>query len=218
MRNLSTLSCLLAGLAFLSGCVTAPEQKDYTSFRQFQPKSVLVLPPLNNSIDEKATYSYLSTVSQPLGEMGYYVYPVAVVDHFLKENGLPTPGEMHQIPLNKVDQIIGADAVLYLEINEYGTKYMILDSSTTVSAVARLVDVKTGQEIWMNEARLVVSSNDGGGGIAAMLINAAISQVLNSATDAAHGVSRTTNARLMSTKGQGLLYGPRHTLHGTEEL
>jgi hypothetical protein len=215
MRKLSILLCLLVGLSFFSGCVTL-EQKDYASFRKFQPKSVLVLPPLNNSIDERASYSYLSTVSQPLAEMGYYVYPVAVVDHFLKENGLPTPGEMHQIPLYKVDQIIGADAVLYIEINEYGTEYMVLQSFTTVSAAARLVDVKTGEEIWRNEATMVL--NSGGNSIAEMLISAVAAQIINSSTDAAHGVSKTTNFRLMSTPGQGLILGHRHPKFGLEQL
>lgn len=216
MCKLLTFVCLAGGLYFSSGCVTKPEPKDYTSFRQLQPKSVLVLPPLNNDVDERASYGYLSTVSEPLAERGYYVYPVAVVDHFLKENGMPTPGEMHQIPLHKVDQIIGADSVLYIEIQEYGTDYMLLDSRTTVAVVARLVDVKTSNEIWNGEARFQASS--GGGGIAEMLIAAAVTQILNSSTDAAHGVSRTTNVQLFTEPGQGLLYGVGHPLHGTEKL
>ena len=44
--------------------------------------------PLNASPDVKATYSYLSTVTRPLAERGYYVFPVAVVDQVLKDNGL----------------------------------------------------------------------------------------------------------------------------------
>lgn len=71
-----------------------------------------VLPPLNQDTDIKDTYDCLSTVTRPLAEMGYYVHPVAVVDQFMKENGLPTAGEMHQVPLDKIRDIIGADAVL----------------------------------------------------------------------------------------------------------
>jgi hypothetical protein len=206
---------LLSGALFgMSGCVTPPEAKDYTVFRQYQPKSILVLPPLNNSIEENASYSYLSTVTQPLAEQGYYVYPVALVDYFLKENGLPTPGEMHQIPLNKIRQIIGADAVLYLVVEDYGSKYQILDSSSTVSATARLVDVATGTELWSRQVTTVQSSNSGGGGIAEMLVAAAISQVINSSMDAAHGVSRINNQRMFNETGQGLLKGHRHAESG----
>ncbi|MEM1223407.1 MAG: GNA1162 family protein [Verrucomicrobiota bacterium] len=200
----------------LAGCVTPPPKKDYTALRSMQPKSILVLPPLNQSIEENASYSYLSTVTKPLAEMGYYVYPVAVVDAFLKENGLPTPGEMHQISLDKIDQIIGPDAVLYLTVLNYGSKYQVLDSSTNVSARARLVDVKTGNELWSRTVTTVQSSSSGGGGIAEMLVAAAISQVINSSMDAGHGVSRTNNFRLFTESGQGLIYGHRNEKFGTD--
>lgn len=209
---------VVISLCFFVGCVTTPD-KDYTTFRKLQPRSILVLPPLNNDFDERATYSYLSTVSSPLAEHGYYVFPVAVIDHLMKENGLPTPGEMHQVPLEKVDEIIGADAVLYVEIEKYGTDYVILSSNTTVAVNARLVDVKTGQEIWEGEKEVVVSSSDqANGDIFAMLIIAIFSQVLNNSTDDAHRVSAMVNTQLIMESGQGLLYGPRHESFGTDGL
>jgi len=72
------------------------------TFRAHPPRSILILPPLNESTALEGTYGYLSTVTQPVAEHGYYVFPVEVVDRFLKENGMPTAGEMHQVPLNRV--------------------------------------------------------------------------------------------------------------------
>ncbi|MFT4902200.1 MAG: hypothetical protein ACI81V_001485 [Lentimonas sp.] len=216
MNRMIRFILLSALLGVMTGCVTPPVPKDYSALRQHQPKSILVLPPLNNSIEGNASYSYLSTVTQPLCERGYYVYPVAVVDFFLKENGLPTPGEMHQVALQKIDEIIGADAVLYLVVEDYGSKYKILDSSTTVSATARLVDVDTGVELWTHRVTTVQSSSSGGGGIVEMLVSAAISQVINSSVDAAHGVSRINNQRMFNEVGQGLLPGHRHAEYGVE--
>ncbi|MFO1409523.1 MAG: DUF799 family lipoprotein [Steroidobacteraceae bacterium] len=69
-----------------------------------------MLPPLNQSTDILGPYSYLSTVSRPIAEHGFCVYPVAMIDEYLKQNGMPTAGEMHQIPLDKVAEVIGADA------------------------------------------------------------------------------------------------------------
>jgi hypothetical protein len=34
--------------------------------------------------------------------MGYYVFPVVLVDRFLEDNGSSTPGEMVQAPLTKI--------------------------------------------------------------------------------------------------------------------
>src|SRR5277367_2093834 len=114
-RNLLPMIGLAMAGSFFAGCATTPPF-DYTNFRAHRPRSILVLPPLNNSTDVRGTYGYLSTVTRPLAELGYYVFPVAIVDQFLKENGLPSPGEMHQAPLDKLGKIFGADAVLYITL------------------------------------------------------------------------------------------------------
>ncbi|HKW30066.1 MAG TPA: GNA1162 family protein [Verrucomicrobiae bacterium] len=200
------LGILIVSLA-LAGCVTR-KPYDYTAFRAHPPRSIVVLPPLNQSTDIKGTYSYLSTVTRPLAEMGYYVFPVAEVDQLMKENGLPTAGEMHQVPLNKIGEIIGADSVLYVTLTKYGSKYEVLSSVTTVAVDATLVDVRTGVTIWGGTATVQQSSGDSGGGIIGALVTAAATQIVNSATDPAHDVSSLANYQLFTPKNYGLLYGP----------
>ncbi len=202
---LQATACAVPALIF-TGCATPPY--DYTNFRQHPPRSILVLPPLNESTAVEGTYGYLSTVTWPVAEMGYYIYPVAVIDQFLKENGMPTAGEMHQVPLNKVAEIVGADAVLYATLKQYGTKYQVINSATTVRVKARLVDTRTGLLLWEGEG--MAQQNSASGNILADLISAAITQAVNASTDAAHPVCRIANAKLFSPKGQGLLYGPYH--------
>src|ERR1035437_652076 len=131
----------LVGLLALTGCVTS-KHYDHTNSGAPPPRSIVVLPPLNQSTDIKGTYSYLSTVTRPLAEMGYYVFPVAEVDQLMKENGMPTAGEMHQVPPSKIGEIIGADSVLYVTLRKYGSKYQVISSVTTVTADAKLVDAK----------------------------------------------------------------------------
>lgn len=152
-----------------------------------------------------------------LAERGYYVFPVAVVDQFLKENGLPGADEMHQVPLDKVTEILGADAVLYITVEEYGTKYQVINAATLVRARAKLVDAKTGLLLWEGRVALQQNSNAGSGGLLAALLAAALTQILSSSTDAAHGISGQANAMLFNTKDQGLLYGPYHPQYGKGE-
>jgi hypothetical protein len=212
--NTRTLIQIPAGVMVslvLAGCATKPY--DYTNYRQYPPRSILVLPPLNESTDVKATYSYLSTVTQPVAEMGYYVFPVAIVDQLLKENGMPTAGEMHQVPLTKVAEITGADAVLFVTVKKYGSKYQVINSSTIVQAYAKLVDTKTGILLW--EGTATAQQNSGGSGnIFADLISAALTQAINSGTDAAHGVCRRANVALFCTKDHGILHGPYSPEYG----
>ena len=152
--------------------------------------------------------------NRTIAEKGYYVFPVALVDQFMKENGLPSANEMQNIPLSKIQEIIGADAVLYVKITEYGTTYQIINSSTQVSATGRLVDVKTGLLLWDGSVTLAQNSNSGansGNPLAAPVaaaVGALVDQIINTSTDHAHEVSKLANVQLFMNKERGLLDGP----------
>ncbi|MBI3867570.1 MAG: DUF799 family lipoprotein [Verrucomicrobia bacterium] len=203
---------IAAAFVLGTGCKSIPP-KDYTLFRQHIPKSILVLPPLNETTEVEAPYGYLAAVTRPLSEWGYYVFPVAVIDHFLKENGMPTPGEMHQIPLPKVREILGADAVLYITITKYGSKYQVINSKTIVWAKARLVDTQSGLVLWEGAGGAEMNSG-GSGNIFGDLIAAVITQAVNSSTDQAHNLAHPAASVLIMAKDQGLLLGPRHPEFG----
>jgi hypothetical protein len=191
---------------------------DYSLYRSRLPRSILVLPPLNSSTAVEATYIYLSTASRPLAEAGYYIFPVAVIDAFMKENGLPTPDEMHGVLLDKIKEIIGADAVLYITIEEWGQKYHVISSSTVVRASGRLVDVETGATLWTGKAQAVRNSGGGGqGGIIGTLIAAAVHQIVYSMIDQTHELSRFATTAMVVNKDNGLLFGPRHPEYNSDQ-
>jgi hypothetical protein len=201
---------IVAALALLvAGCPeVAPP--DYGPYRAHMPRSLVVLPPLNETTSVDAPYAYLSTVSRPLAECGYYVLPVAVVDAFMKENGLPTPGEMQAVSLEKLHEVLGADAVLYVTITEWGQKYRVISSDTVVKAEVKLVDVGTGTTLWTGTAFGQQSSSAGQTDPIAILISAVITQVLASFTDPAHDLARRANGAMVFNPRQGLLLGPFH--------
>lgn len=204
---------LLAFFLLLAGCV--PQNNiDYTAFRQSKPRSILVLPPLNNSPDMRATYSFLSTVTKPLAESGYYVFPVALVDQTFRENGMLNPGEMHQAPLDKLREIFGADATLYITVIQYGSSYQILSSDVRVTAKAKLIDNRDGQLLWEGAATATdEGGNNNSGGLAGALITALIKQIVNNIGDPGHAVARKTSDMLLKARPNGLLYGPRSPLY-----
>lgn len=200
----------------LGGCATTAPN-DYTNYLARFPRSILVLPPLNETSDIKGTYSYLSTVTYPVAEMGYYVYPVVLADQFLKENGLHTPGEMHQTPPGKFKEVFGADAVLYITLKQYGAQYQLLSSVTRVTADVKLVDTTTASLLWQGtlSAHDDGGNNNSGGGLLGALINAAVKQIINDTQDHGRNVSRIANRQLMYAN-RGLLYGPYHPKYGTK--
>jgi hypothetical protein len=197
---------ILAAVLLLSGCQTV-KPYDYTNFRAHPPRSILVLPPLNESTAVEGTYGYLTTVTRPVAERGYYVFPVAVVDQFMKENGLPSAAEMQQAPLAKVAEITGADAVLFLDLKQYGAHYELLSSVVTVEVHAKLVDARSGILLWEGNG-IARQGSGGSGNLLGDLIAAAITQAINKHGDKAHQVSRIANANLFFPEQTGLPYGP----------
>lgn len=197
----------------LAACATT-EPYDYAAFHDHAPRSLLVLPPLDSSMEVDASYAYLSTVTEPLAERGYYVFPVAVVDRMLRDNGLAGPGEMHQAPLDRIREVFGADAVLYITLKDWGTAYRVIDSSTEVTVEAHLVDVASGTEIWAGEESAVMSSSSGQGSLVGMLVGAVVNQIATSVADPSLDVARDCNRQLFWNDHRGLLLGPYNPDYG----
>jgi hypothetical protein len=216
-RSLKVTVSLLAA-ALLSGCVQ-PRTIDYSAFKESKPRSILVLAPVNESPDVKATYSLLSQVTYPLAEAGYYVLPVALVDETFRNNGLTNANDIQATSPAKLREIFGADAAMYITVKQYGTSYIVISSQTIVAVTAKLVDLRTGAALWTGTASASSDegNNNSGGGLIGMLITAAVKQIINSATDAGHPIAGIASARLLSA-GQpaGMLYGPRSPKYGTD--
>lgn len=199
----------------LAGCATT-KPYDYSAYAAHPPRSILVLPPINNSVDVNAPYIYLSTISRPLAEHGYYVFPVAVVDAFMKHNGVTQPAEMQNIPLAKLNEVFAPDAVLYTTIDDWGQKYHLVSSDTTVELTSRLVDADSGTTLWQGHERVVKGSGNDSNGLLAQAITALVQQVAGSIQDYTHQTAIIANRRMIDDPYQGLPYGPYNPKAATD--
>lgn len=210
---------LLLSAFLLGGCATQAKY-DYSSFRESRPASILVLPPLNSSPDVNATYSMLSQVTVPLAESGYYVFPVSLADETFRQNGMTSPADIHQLPINKLREIFGADTALYINVRQYGTSYAVIMSETRVTAEGKLVDLRSGKTLWAGSATASSSEgNNSGGGLIGMLITAAVTQIVETLSSRGHDIAGITSSRLLAAgRPNGLLYGPRSPLYLKEGI
>ena len=210
---LRLLLTVVAAVTLLSGCQTTPKASyDYTAFRAAEPASILVMPPINHTPEVMAPYGMMAQIVRPIAEAGYYVFPVAVVNQTFIANGMTVAEDAQAISYQKLHEIFGADAALYITVRDYGTSYAVLASDTTVSAEARLVDLQTGQLLWQGAASASSGESRGANsnGLLGMLVEAALTQIIETVTDRGFDVAGITAARLLSTKARnGLLPGPR---------
>src|ERR1700739_1894716 len=126
--SLKLLSAV-ATLALFAACVGPVQRPDYTAFKKSQPRSILALPPVNETSDVKATYGVLSQVTLPLAESGYYVIPGGPMEETFKNSALPPPPDIQEAAPAKLHDIFGADAALYMTVTQYGSVYQVLDST-----------------------------------------------------------------------------------------
>ena len=202
-------------VVLVSACATTTIPYDYSAFKESRPKSILVLPPTNESPEVDATYGMLSQTTLPLAESGYYVFPVAVVDETFKQNGMTSPAQIQEVPFSKLYEIFGADAALYINVKEYGTSYKVVSSETRVTAEGKLVDLKTGTTLWTGTATAASGTgNNSNNGLLGMLVEALVTQIVDTVSDRSFTVAGRTSQFLLSAgRPNGILYGPRSPLY-----
>lgn len=105
---------------------------------------------------------------------------------------------MAQVPLDKLKQYFGADSVLYLSVPSYGTSYQVINSTTRVEIEAKLVDINTGALLWAGSGAFAEGSSSGNNSLLGTLVSAAVSQVMNSATDRSYDVAKVAGAGLLA--------------------
>lgn len=216
MLKIKSITCA-ALISILAGCVSPPPAHDYTAFKEADPHSIIILPPINNTAEVIAPQSVMTQMVAPIAESGFYVFPVAVVQQTFDNNGLSVASDVHQVPTQKLHEIFGADSALYVTIEEYGTSYVLISSETAVTVSASLIDLRTGAQLWQGAARAssAEQQNNSGGGLVGMLVIAAINQIAETISDKGFEIAAITSNRLLSSDVyNGLLYGPRSPSYG----
>lgn len=211
LARIAQASMLGGGLLLLTAC-ESPKPYDYSAFIAAKPKTIVVLPPTNESPEVTATPGVWARSTKPLAEAGYYVLPVTLVNQTFSQNGVRQPADAHQIPYTKLREVFGADAALYLQIKRYGTRYAIISSATEVEVQGRLIDLRSGKQLWDGKAAASSAEGQSGQqqGLAGLLVKALIGQIVETATDASFVQAERANDRLLtSRRNGGILPGPR---------
>lgn len=170
-----------AALAALVGCAAPPTQKkDLSAFQAAAPRSILVVPAVNKSLDVDAANYLLSTLTVPLAEKGFYVFPVNTAKFVLEQEGFYEGEQIHNQTPQSLASLFGADSVLYVTIKRWDAQYAVLAATVTVEFEYRIVG-KDGAEIWQAVQKMQYSpqaTNTGHplGNLIAAAINAAVTR------------------------------------------
>ena len=207
LKRIGLSAVMVLGLA---ACATPPTPRDYSALRAENPRSILVVPALNNTVSVDAADIFLSTVSRPFAERGYYVYPANMVRSLLNEDGLSDAGLIHSTDARRLERLFGCDSVLYISIDKWESQYAIIATSTNVEFQYSLKSCKTGQELWASHQALSYSpqQNNNSGNPLANLIAQAIIAAMEKAAPNYIPLAQQSNLLAAARVGFGLPAGP----------
>jgi hypothetical protein len=209
MKRVFSLCLLMSWL--LAACVHAPP-KDLSRFNEAKPSSILVVPVVNESAEVTAPDFFLSTVSMPLAERGYYVFPVNLVKRVLEDEGLSDATLVSSAPAGKICKLFGADSVLYVKIKEWNAQYKVLSTSVNVRLNYVIKDCKSGDTLWRHEqAMLYTPQNINTGNLIGDLVVMAVSAAMTKASPNYVPLARQANALAFYHVGAGIPLGPYAT-------
>ncbi len=207
------LHSIVAGILLLSltGCVLPPTESDYdyTAFRAADPRSILIVPVVNNSVDVDASDYFLSAISQPVAERGYYVFPVNMVKRVMEEDGLSDANMVHSADPTRLAALFGADSVLYISIERWDAQYAVVSTSVTVEFNYILRDGHTGLELWSSDQKIVYTpESTSSGNLIADLVIAAVQAAATKAKPNYMPLARQANGAAVVETHHGLPAGP----------
>jgi hypothetical protein len=208
MKWLARMACVALPV-LLAGCVATAPKKDLSAFQSAAPRSILVVPSVNRSLDVDAPNYLLSTLPVPLAEKGYYVFPVHTTKTILEQEGLYEGDQVHAQPPEALAKMFGADAVLYVTINRWDAQYLLISTTVTVEFDYRIVG-KDGAELWKATQRMQYQpqNNNNSGHPLAVLLSAAINAAMTRAAPNYMPLTRQANAQVFLIGPDAIPDGP----------
>lgn len=150
--------------AGMAGC--GPKAK-YLAPQYRAPETIAVLPFDNHSVDFDAPDIIRQLLQQGLSRRSYKVLPEAQVDGVLKELGISEGGQLKSVAPKKLGEKLGAQALLYGEIEEFKFVNVGFYQNRNVQVRAKLVEASTEQPLWegdktVSNKKLALDKNNAG--------------------------------------------------------
>ncbi|RUO38001.1 hypothetical protein CWE15_10815 [Aliidiomarina taiwanensis] len=205
---------LIFGLSACQVAPTGPDREFLANIHEEKPRSILVVPVNNETIDVMAPTSVLATLPIVLGEKGYYVYPVNTVKTLLENEGYYEPAEIHNAPTHSLASLFGADTVLYVTIHEWDAQYILLSTTTVVDFEYTLKN-SNGDTLWAARKKLSYTPEATNSGNPFVdLVASAISAAIERASPNYLPLTRTANGQVFYNARRGLPPGPHNPTYG----
>ena len=154
----------IALLCFLAGCVSPVKKSQrYAQLYAEKPNSIMILPPINKSVNVQAKEQFYSSLTVPLTLYGYYVLPPLLTLEVLKEESAYDTENFLNNSMKPVGALFGVDAVLFTTIHNWEKSSLL--NNITVKVEYMLKSTKTDSTLFHRIGTITYSSQMNSGNI-----------------------------------------------------
>jgi hypothetical protein len=225
-RYFRTAAVILAAscIAFMTSCTSTsvPKSEAYSGFYGEKPVSVLIMPPINNSTNVDAKDYFYSTLTVPVCNSGYYVFPAFLTMETLQRESAYNSEQFLNGDVTKFGKLFGADLLMFTVIKKW-EKDAVISSKITITVQYIFKSAKTNEVIYNREGRIIcdtsvqtgLASSGGALGLIGLLVDKTLS-VINTAVTDYVAVARDCNNYTLSTDLPKGKYNPAYGQDGEE--
>lgn len=174
-------------------------------YGDMRPKALVVVPAINNTTAADAPNYLNVTITQPLADAGYYVLPMQIVSGIFQSEGVVDGAQLAAIPPQMFKNNFGADAVLFVTINEWDKNYYVIGGNVTVGLDYLLLSTESGETLWSYSGQVVMdtSGSSNSGNPLADLIASTISTAISTAATRYVNVATMVHTQVLTTMPLG---------------
>jgi hypothetical protein len=140
---------------------------------------------------------------------------VNLVKRVMEDDGLSDADMVQSVDTAKLAQLFDADAVLYVTIERWESRYALLSTTTEVQLRYELREGATGQELWQHTEQVVYTPNANDGSLAGLIITA-IAAAIERAAPNYMPLARMANSQAVTRPHQGIPAGPYAATYGKD--
>ncbi len=163
-----------------------------------QRKTIMIMPPINRTVNVEAKEYLYSSLAKPLCEKGYYVMSPFLALETLKDQSAYDAELYINGNIKKLNEAFGADLALFTIIHRWDKS--ALTNSVTIEVEYLLKSTTTGAELFHRLGTVVVDTqikdNTDNGGLVGMLVDMTASAI-NTATTNKMNAVKTCNTYVL---------------------
>ncbi|MDM8542365.1 DUF799 family lipoprotein [Desulfococcaceae bacterium HSG9] len=115
------------------------------------PQSIAVLPFKNNTDTEGIAELARNGIYGHLSVLPYRDVEISIVDRRLRKHKISDIETLRQTPIQKLGRILGCDAILFGQVNNFQRIFAGIYSQMTVSASIQIWDTRSAKKIWSDQ-------------------------------------------------------------------